>query len=61
MVTHSNSSRNFGTYLVQNSVNGFSTICLIGSSPKVVIKILANRLALVIADLVSDTQSAFIA
>ncbi|GJV95839.1 hypothetical protein Tco_1547416 [Tanacetum coccineum] len=42
-------------------VNDFRPISLIGSIYKVVTKILANRLALVIADLVSDTQSAFIA
>nr|GEV54565.1 RNA-directed DNA polymerase, eukaryota [Tanacetum cinerariifolium] len=39
-------------------VNDFRPISLIGSVYKVVMKILANRLALVIADLVSDTQSA---
>nr|GEU93940.1 RNA-directed DNA polymerase, eukaryota [Tanacetum cinerariifolium] len=42
-------------------VNDFRPISLIGSVYKVVTKILANRLALVIADLVSDTQSAFVA
>ncbi|GJV91444.1 RNA-directed DNA polymerase, eukaryota, partial [Tanacetum coccineum] len=36
-------------------------ISLIGSVYKVVTKVLANRLALVIAELVSDTQSAFVA
>ncbi|GJW51804.1 RNA-directed DNA polymerase, eukaryota [Tanacetum coccineum] len=43
------------------SVNDFRPISLIGSVYKVVTKVLANRLALVIADLVSDTQSAFVA
>nr|GEY43236.1 RNA-directed DNA polymerase, eukaryota, reverse transcriptase zinc-binding domain protein [Tanacetum cinerariifolium] len=42
-------------------VNDFRPISLIGSVYKAVMKILANRLALVIADLVFDTQSAFIA
>ncbi|GKD24079.1 RNA-directed DNA polymerase, eukaryota [Tanacetum coccineum] len=42
-------------------VNDFHPISLIGSVYKVVKKVLANRLALVIADLVSDTQSAFVA
>ncbi|GJW03444.1 RNA-directed DNA polymerase, eukaryota, partial [Tanacetum coccineum] len=42
-------------------VNQFRPISLIGCVYKVVTKILANRLAKVIADLVSDTQSAFIA
>nr|GEW31449.1 RNA-directed DNA polymerase, eukaryota [Tanacetum cinerariifolium] len=42
-------------------VNDFRPISLIGSVYKVVTKILANRLALVIADLVSDTQSVFVA
>nr|GEZ74972.1 RNA-directed DNA polymerase, eukaryota [Tanacetum cinerariifolium] len=42
-------------------VNDFRPISLIGSVYKVVTKILANRLALVIADLVSDTQSSFVA
>nr|GEY56425.1 RNA-directed DNA polymerase, eukaryota [Tanacetum cinerariifolium] len=42
-------------------VNNFRPISLIGSVYKVIMKILANRLALVIADLVSDTQSAFVA
>ncbi|GJX36859.1 putative RNA-directed DNA polymerase, eukaryota, reverse transcriptase zinc-binding domain protein [Tanacetum coccineum] len=42
-------------------VNDFRPISLIGSVYKVVTKVLANRLALVIADLVSDTQSAFVA
>nr|GEU67334.1 RNA-directed DNA polymerase, eukaryota [Tanacetum cinerariifolium] len=36
-------------------------ISLIGSVYKVITKILANRLAVVISDLVSDTQSAFVA
>nr|GFA81259.1 RNA-directed DNA polymerase, eukaryota [Tanacetum cinerariifolium] len=42
-------------------VNDFRLISLIGSVYKVFTKILANRLALVIADLVSDTQSVFVA
>nr|GFB05469.1 RNA-directed DNA polymerase, eukaryota [Tanacetum cinerariifolium] len=42
-------------------VNDYRPISLIGSVYKVVTKILANRLAMVIADIVSDTQSAFIA
>nr|GEZ21584.1 RNA-directed DNA polymerase, eukaryota [Tanacetum cinerariifolium] len=43
------------------SVNDFRPISLIGCIYKVVTKILANRLVLIIADLVSDTQSAFVA
>nr|GEY87379.1 RNA-directed DNA polymerase, eukaryota [Tanacetum cinerariifolium] len=42
-------------------VNNFRPISLIGCVYKVVTKVLANRLALVISDLVSDTQSAFVA
>nr|GEU65775.1 probable LRR receptor-like serine/threonine-protein kinase At1g06840 isoform X2 [Tanacetum cinerariifolium] len=42
-------------------INDFRPISLIGSVYKVVTKILANRLALVIADLVSDTKFAFVA
>ena len=42
-------------------VNDYRTISLIGSVYKVVTKILANRFAMVIAGLVSDTQSAFVA
>nr|GEX03940.1 RNA-directed DNA polymerase, eukaryota [Tanacetum cinerariifolium] len=42
-------------------VDDFRPISLIRSVYKVVTKILANRLALVIADLVFDTQSAFVA
>ncbi|GJR97624.1 RNA-directed DNA polymerase, eukaryota [Tanacetum coccineum] len=42
-------------------VNDFRPISLIGSVYKVVTKVLANWMALVIADLVSDTQSAFVA
>nr|GEW90316.1 putative RNA-directed DNA polymerase, eukaryota, reverse transcriptase zinc-binding domain protein [Tanacetum cinerariifolium] len=41
--------------------NDFRPISLIGCVSKVVTKILANRLSLVIADLVSNTQSAFVA
>ncbi|GJS49220.1 RNA-directed DNA polymerase, eukaryota [Tanacetum coccineum] len=41
-------------------VTDFRPISLIGSVYKVVTKILANRLSLVISDLVSDTQSAFV-
>ncbi|GKE89899.1 RNA-directed DNA polymerase, eukaryota, partial [Tanacetum coccineum] len=41
-------------------VKDFRPISLIGCVYKVVTKILANRLALVISDLVSDTQSAFV-
>nr|GEY43500.1 RNA-directed DNA polymerase, eukaryota, reverse transcriptase zinc-binding domain protein [Tanacetum cinerariifolium] len=42
-------------------VNDFWPISLIGSVYKVVTKVLANRLALEILDLISDTQSAFVA
>ncbi|GJU90435.1 RNA-directed DNA polymerase, eukaryota, partial [Tanacetum coccineum] len=42
-------------------VTDFRPISLIGSVYKVVTKILANRLATVISDLVSNTQSAFVA
>ncbi|GJY12941.1 RNA-directed DNA polymerase, eukaryota [Tanacetum coccineum] len=42
-------------------VTDFRPISLIGCVYKVVTKILANRLATVISDLVSDTQSAFVA
>nr|GEY52774.1 RNA-directed DNA polymerase, eukaryota [Tanacetum cinerariifolium] len=42
-------------------VNDYHPISLIRSVYKVITKILANRLAVVIADIVSDTQSAFIA
>ncbi|GKE24263.1 RNA-directed DNA polymerase, eukaryota, partial [Tanacetum coccineum] len=42
-------------------VNDFRPISLIGCVYKVNTKVLANRLASVIADLVSDTQSAFVA
>ncbi|GJT75071.1 RNA-directed DNA polymerase, eukaryota [Tanacetum coccineum] len=42
-------------------VSDFRPISLIGCVYKVVTKILANRLASIISDLVSDTQSAFVA
>nr|GFA34566.1 RNA-directed DNA polymerase, eukaryota [Tanacetum cinerariifolium] len=42
-------------------VANFRPISLVGSVYKVVTKILANRLAMVISDLVSNTQSAFVA
>nr|GEX60237.1 RNA-directed DNA polymerase, eukaryota [Tanacetum cinerariifolium] len=42
-------------------VNDYRPISLIGSVYKVVTKIMANRLALVVADIVSDSQSAFVA
>nr|GFB15700.1 RNA-directed DNA polymerase, eukaryota, reverse transcriptase zinc-binding domain protein [Tanacetum cinerariifolium] len=42
-------------------VNDFRPISLIGSVYKVVTNVLANWLALVILDLISDTQSAFVA
>ncbi|GJW92011.1 RNA-directed DNA polymerase, eukaryota [Tanacetum coccineum] len=42
-------------------VTDFRPISLIGCVYKVVTKILANRLAMVISDLISDTQSAFVA
>nr|GEY17098.1 hypothetical protein [Tanacetum cinerariifolium] len=42
-------------------VTDFRPISLIGSVYKVVTKILANRLAMVISDIVSNTQSAFVA
>ncbi|GJS58103.1 RNA-directed DNA polymerase, eukaryota [Tanacetum coccineum] len=41
-------------------VSDFRPISLIGSIYKVVTKIMANRLAMVISDIVSDTQSAFV-
>nr|GEV09854.1 RNA-directed DNA polymerase, eukaryota [Tanacetum cinerariifolium] len=43
-----------------NRVKDFRPISLIGSVYKIVAKILANRLVLVLGDLVSDTQSAFL-
>nr|GFB27642.1 putative RNA-directed DNA polymerase, eukaryota, reverse transcriptase zinc-binding domain protein [Tanacetum cinerariifolium] len=42
-------------------VSDFRPTSLIGSVYKVVTKVLANRLALVISDLISDTQSTFVA
>nr|GEY53288.1 RNA-directed DNA polymerase, eukaryota [Tanacetum cinerariifolium] len=42
-------------------VNDYRPISLIGSVYKVVTKIMANRLAMVIVDIVSDSQSAFVA
>ena len=42
-------------------VNDFRPISLIGCVYKVISKVLANRLAPVISDLVSETQSAFVA
>ncbi|GJZ98259.1 RNA-directed DNA polymerase, eukaryota, partial [Tanacetum coccineum] len=42
-------------------VNDFRPISLIGCVYKVITKVLANRLATVISDLVSETQSAFVA
>nr|GEW79874.1 RNA-directed DNA polymerase, eukaryota [Tanacetum cinerariifolium] len=42
-------------------VNDYRPISLIGSVYKFVTKIMANRLAFVIEDIVSDTQSAFVA
>nr|GEZ57674.1 RNA-directed DNA polymerase, eukaryota [Tanacetum cinerariifolium] len=42
-------------------VNDYQPISLIGSVYKVVTKIMANWLALVIADIISETQSAFVA
>ncbi|GJX12486.1 RNA-directed DNA polymerase, eukaryota [Tanacetum coccineum] len=41
-------------------VKDFRPISLIGSMYKIIAKILANRLSLVISDLVSDVQSAFV-
>nr|GFB83251.1 RNA-directed DNA polymerase, eukaryota, reverse transcriptase zinc-binding domain protein [Tanacetum cinerariifolium] len=43
-----------------NMVKDFRPISLIGSMYKIVAKILANRLVLVLGDLVSGTQSAFL-
>ncbi|GJU12746.1 RNA-directed DNA polymerase, eukaryota [Tanacetum coccineum] len=43
-----------------NMVKDFRPISLIGSVYKIVAKILANRLVMVLGDLVSDTQSAFV-
>ncbi|GJU75866.1 RNA-directed DNA polymerase, eukaryota, partial [Tanacetum coccineum] len=50
-----------GSDLYAKFVNDFRPISLIGSVYKVVTKVLANRLAPVIVDLISDTQSAFVA
>ncbi|GJW16088.1 RNA-directed DNA polymerase, eukaryota, reverse transcriptase zinc-binding domain protein [Tanacetum coccineum] len=44
-----------------NMVNDFRPISLIGSMYKIIAKILANRLVLVLGDLVNEVQSAFIA
>ncbi|GJZ64276.1 RNA-directed DNA polymerase, eukaryota, reverse transcriptase zinc-binding domain protein [Tanacetum coccineum] len=44
-----------------NMVNDFRPISLIGSMYKIIAKILANRLFLVLGDLVNEVQSAFIA
>nr|GEZ50808.1 RNA-directed DNA polymerase, eukaryota [Tanacetum cinerariifolium] len=41
-------------------VTDYRPISLIGSVYKVITKVLANRLAMVVSDLVSDTQSAFV-
>ncbi|GJV91786.1 RNA-directed DNA polymerase, eukaryota [Tanacetum coccineum] len=43
-----------------NMVKDFRPISLIGSIYKIIAKILANRLVMVLGDLVSDTQSAFV-
>ena len=42
-------------------VNDFRPISLIGSLYKIIAKILANRLCLVIGDIVSEVQTAFVA
>ncbi|GKD01436.1 RNA-directed DNA polymerase, eukaryota [Tanacetum coccineum] len=42
-------------------VKDFRPICLIGSLYKIISKILANRLVLVLGDLVNEVQSAFVA
>ncbi|GJV05373.1 RNA-directed DNA polymerase, eukaryota [Tanacetum coccineum] len=44
-----------------NVVKDFRPICLIGSMYKIIAKILANRLVLVLGELISEVQSAFIA
>nr|GEV82824.1 RNA-directed DNA polymerase, eukaryota [Tanacetum cinerariifolium] len=48
-------------YRDPKSVNDYRPICLIGSLYKVVTKILAMRLSLVISELISDVQTAFVA
>nr|GEW53090.1 RNA-directed DNA polymerase, eukaryota [Tanacetum cinerariifolium] len=63
MGSHLNFLGNTGSVSVTDAkfVNDYRPISLIGSVYKVVTKIMANRLALVIADIVSDSQSVFVA